>query len=176
MSKSEFGERDRATVTPEGERIMQLIDGVVIRKSVAQIDERGEVVEIYNPAWGTSPDPLVYVYQASIRPGKFKGWVYHKQQLDRLFLSLGSLKIILHDLRENSPTKGMTNEIYITERNRSLLIIPPLVAHLLQNIGETEAVFVNMPSKPYNHSNPDKYRIDINSGIIPYKFNARSGW
>ncbi len=81
-----------------------MIAGVTIRMATTQIDERGEVCEIYNPAWGFMDAPLVYVYQALIRPGKIKGWVYHELQDDRLFVSLGTLKIVLFDTREDSPT------------------------------------------------------------------------
>jgi dTDP-4-dehydrorhamnose 3,5-epimerase len=170
------GDRDQQTVTPEGKRIEKMIDGVVIRAATTHFDERGEVCEIYDPAWGVTGDPLVYVYQALIRPGRIKGWVYHEKQKDRLFVSLGTLKIVLYDMREGSPTHGMINELHLSERNRGLLVIPPKVLHAVQNIGLNDGLFVNMPSKPYNHQHPDKFRIPIDSGTIPYIFNRGVGW
>ncbi len=53
----------------------------------------------------------------------------------------------------------MVNEICITERNRLLVFIPRLVLHAVQNIGTTEAIFINVPTRPYNHANPDEYRV-----------------
>ncbi len=144
--------------------------------ATTQIDERGEICEIYNPAWGLMDAPLVYVYQAIIRPGKIKGWVYHELQEDRLFVSLGTLKIVLFDMRDDSPTAGMINEVHLSERNRGLLIIPRLVAHAVQNIGNCDALFVNMPTRPFNHSAPDKIRIPLNSEKIPYSFSSGPGW
>src|SRR5688572_12273628 len=81
--------RDAQTVTREGEPVRELIAGVEVRTAVTHVDDRGELCEIFDPSWGVHPAPLVYVYQAMVRPGKTKGWILHEQQDDRLFLSLG---------------------------------------------------------------------------------------
>ncbi len=94
------------TVTTEGERVDSLIDGVVVRNAVTQPDERGTVCEIYNPAWGLSEEPLVYVYQITIRPQQVKGFVLHRTYSDRLFFSFGAVKVVLYDDREGSPPAG----------------------------------------------------------------------
>jgi dTDP-4-dehydrorhamnose 3,5-epimerase len=39
----------------------------------------------------------------------------------------------------------------------------------VKNVGHGEAVFVNLPSKPYNHVDPDKYRLPIDAEEIPYR-------
>lgn len=168
--------KDTQTVTPEGESVIPRIDGVSIRMAVTLPDERGEVCEVYNPAWGLHPDPLVYVYQVSIRPGKIKGWVVHYEQDDRLFFSLGVIKVVLYDDRPGSPTRGLINEIVLGERNRGMVTIPRGVYHALWNIGHTEAFFINMPTRPYDHANPDKYRLPINDDAIPYRFDGATGW
>jgi dTDP-4-dehydrorhamnose 3,5-epimerase len=168
------GRRDKASVTSSGERLQPLIDGVRVRYAKTQIDERGELCEIYDPSWALTPEPLVYVYTAVIRPGRIKGWVYHREQVDRMFVLSGFLKIVLYDVREKSNTRGMINEIHLTERNRGLLIIPALVIHAVQNVGSIDGAFINMPSCPYNHANPDKYRVD--KANVPYDFDRGSGW
>ncbi len=168
--------KDPQTVTQSGERIGRTIDGVSVRLARTHEDERGDLTEIYDPAWGVTEAPMVYAYQTMIRPGRVKGWVYHEFQTDRLFVSLGSLKIVLYDMRENSPTHSLVNEIYLSERNRGLVVIPPYVVHAVQNIGQTDALFVNLPSRPYNHANPDKFRIALDSGQIPYSFDKGLGW
>ena len=168
------GRKDKATVKPSGERLDERIDGVQLRYATTHFDERGELCEIYDPAWGLMPDPLVYVYTAVIRPGKVKGWVYHKAQSDRMFVLSGFLKIVLYDPRQDSPTRGMVNEIHLTERNRGLVVIPPLVVHAVQNVGNIDGVFVNMLSRPYDHANPDKYRVAADD--IPYSFDKGAGW
>ena len=157
-------------MTAGGKRIRSIISGVEIREAVTHPDDRGELCEIFNPAWGIAPEPLVYAYMSTVRPGKIKGWVYHKEQMDRIFIASGHLRVVLFDLREESPTHGVINEFFFTERNRALITFPIRVAHAIQNIGSTDALFINLPTRPYNHVNPDKYRIPVSAGVIPYDF------
>jgi len=107
---------------------------------------------------------------------KVKGWVVHHEQDDRLFISLGVLKIVLFDGREDSPTYRQIDELILGERNRGLVIIPQGVFHAIQNVGHTDALFFNLPTKPYNHAAPDKYRLPLDTDQIPYRFEARLGW
>jgi dTDP-4-dehydrorhamnose 3,5-epimerase len=158
------------TVTSEGEYVAKTIDGVVTRPSVTHPDERGTVCEIYNPAWGLSDEPLVYVYQITIRPQQVKGFVLHRTYSDRLFFSFGTVKVVLFDDREGSPTRGMLNELNFSDHNRTHLVIPPGVWHAMKNVGTTDAVFVNCPTKPYNHEDPDKWTLPKDSDLIPYRF------
>jgi len=64
-----LGVPDASTVTPQGVRKSNRIDGVSLRRTVAHPDERGEVTEIFNPEWGIVPEPCVHVYQTMMRPG-----------------------------------------------------------------------------------------------------------
>ena len=41
--------QDKATVTPAGESLAPLIDGVVVRSAVTQVDERGTLCESIIP-------------------------------------------------------------------------------------------------------------------------------
>ncbi len=168
--------KDRQTVSPEGEPVERLIAGVVLRHARPHEDKRGEVVEIFNPAWGIHPDPLVYAYQIVLRPGAIKGWVVHQLQDDRLFLSSGIVRWGLYDARPDSPTHGQLNLLTFSERNRALLIIPRGVFHAVENIGTVEAVFINLPTAPYNHADPDKYRLPLKNDLIPFAFDDDRGW
>jgi dTDP-4-dehydrorhamnose 3,5-epimerase len=168
--------RDSQTVTPSGESVAPLIDGVIVRMATTLPDERGELCEVYNPAWELSDAPLVYAYQVIIRPHKVKGWVVHHEQDDRLFVSLGVVKIVLYDDRLNSPTYRQINEICLGERNRGLVVIPRGVYHAIQNIGSSDALFFNLPTRPYDHAHPDKYRLPLDTDLIPYRFASGLGW
>ncbi|HZQ05051.1 MAG TPA: dTDP-4-dehydrorhamnose 3,5-epimerase family protein [Anaerolineae bacterium] len=168
--------REPQSVTAEGKSIAPLIDGVRVRYAVTLPDERGTVCEMYNPAWNFSDEPLVYVYQVTIRPGRVKGWAKHLEQDDRLFISQGTLRIALYDDRPDSPTYKMLNVIHLSELNRGLIHIPRGVFHAVQNIGHTDALFVNMPTKAYNHNDPDKYRLPLDNDIIPFRFDNLLGW
>ena len=167
--------KDLQTVTPDGKSTAPMIEGVILRTLAPQADERGEICEVFNPAWGVHPAPLVYVYQATVRPGYVKGWIVQRHQDDRLFVSIGRIRIVLYDDRADSPTRGMLNSFTVTERNRALVVIPRGVFHAVQNVGESEAVYINMPTAPYNHANPDKYRLPLRNDLIPFDFEGYRG-
>ncbi len=167
--------KDLPTVTPEGERLGPRIDGVVVRRAITQTDERGTVCEILNPAWSVHPIPLAYVYQFTIRPGKIKGWHIHRLHDDRIFVSRGEVKVVLYDSRADSPTHGLVNEIFRTGLDRDLMVIPAGVYHAHQNLGSEEALFISMPTRAYNHGDPDVYRLPVDNDVIPYRFEDSLG-
>jgi dTDP-4-dehydrorhamnose 3,5-epimerase len=169
--------QDKPTVSPTGERLESLIEGVHIRYAITHPDERGTLTEIYNPAWGFDAAPLVYLYEFTIRPGKVKGWIVHHDQDDRIFALQGTVKFVLYDDRPASPTYKMLNTIFLSDQNRGLITYPRGVYHALQNIGETTARLINLPTAPYNHAEPDKYRLPFDTDYIPYRFDdPRLGW
>lgn len=168
--------KDVQTVTANGQSIQKLIHGVSVQPSQTHVDDRGTLCEIFSPYRAPHPAPLVYVYQFTIRPGKIKGWHAHHLHDDRIFISQGQVKVVLYDDRSDSPTFGMINEIYRSDTSRDLMVIPAFVYHAHQNVGSTDALFVSMPSRPYDHQSPDVYRFPIDTDQIPYRFEDRKGW
>ena len=167
--------KDLPTVTPEGERLGRRIEGAVIRRAVTQTDERGTLCEILNPVWGVHPLPLAYVYQFTIRPGKIKGWHRHELHDDRIFISAGEALVVLYDARPASPTYGLVNEIFRSHLDRDLMVIPAGVYHAHQNVGTTDALFISMPTRAYDHADPDVFRLPVENDVIPYRFSTRLG-
>lgn len=168
--------KDKQTVHRDGTPVGHRIDGLIVQPRPLLGDRRGEIIEVYNPAWKLSRIPLVYVYYVVVRPGAIRGWVVHKKQDDRLFMSSGVLRWVFFDDRPKSPTYRTLNQIVSGERNRMLVILPAGVYHAVQNIGTTEATFINMPTRPYRHEDPDKYRLPIKNDLIPFDFNEGPGW
>jgi dTDP-4-dehydrorhamnose 3,5-epimerase len=160
--------RDSQLVTPDGKRLGKEIDGVRIRQAVTHTDERGSLCEIYDARWGFTEEPLVYVYTVTIPPGQKRGWVVHADQDDRMFISAGAVKVVLYDARPESPTFQVVQEIFSGKFERTLLRIPAGVFHGVVNIGQTDVDFVNMPTRPYLHERPDKYRLPADTDAIPY--------
>jgi dTDP-4-dehydrorhamnose 3,5-epimerase len=50
------------------------------------------------------------------------------------------------------------------------------VWHADHNIGATDAVMMNFPTRPYNHETPDRYRLPIDTPLIPFSFGDARGW
>jgi dTDP-4-dehydrorhamnose 3,5-epimerase len=168
--------KDAQTVTPDGLSVAPRIEGLIIRRQAPTEDERGELCEIYNPAWNVHPAPLVYAYHAMIRPGKVKGWVVHRKQDDRIFVCTGVARFGCFDDRPDSPTYRQLNVFTISERNHALVVIPRGVYHALQNVGTHDMTFVNLPTAPYDHADPDKYRLPVKNDLIPFAFEDQPGW
>jgi len=168
--------RDVQTVTPAGERFEAAIEGVSFRPSTTHADARGSVVELYDLRWNWHPDPLVFAYSFTLRPGYVKGWNIHKLHDDRYFILQGEMELVLYDVRPESSTCGRINRIVLSEHNRGIVNVPRFVWHADHNIGTRDAVVVNFPTTTYDHANPDKYRLPIDTPLIPYKFPGARGW
>ncbi|HEY2860771.1 MAG TPA: dTDP-4-dehydrorhamnose 3,5-epimerase family protein [Terracidiphilus sp.] len=174
-SATTLARKDSQTVTPEGKRLSKRIAGVLLDYRPIQEDERGDLQEVYNPAWGLHSDPLVYAYFVCVRPKQGRGWVVHHLQDDRLFFAHGTVRVALFDDRPDSPTRGMMNVFVMSDHRRGMLIIPRGVFHALMNIGTDDALFFNMPTRAYNHEDPDKFRLPMRNDYIPYPFDDDFG-
>jgi dTDP-4-dehydrorhamnose 3,5-epimerase len=150
------------------------IEGLVVRRATTHEDDRGDLVEIFRTDWGFHPKPVVQVYQASLRPGAIKGWVMHLKQDDRIFALFGFMRWVFYDARTKSPTQGLLHVITISERTRSLIVIPAGVYHAVQNIGLKDASFINLPTRAYDYAKPDKLRLPLENDLIPFRFDART--
>src|SRR5207249_12060769 len=150
----ETPKQDVQTVTPEGESVQRLIKGVKIVPADTHPDERGTLCEISSLALKAHPAPIVYVYQFTIRPGKVKGWHIHHLHDDRIFISQGTVKVVLYDNRPGSPTYHMINEIYRADYHLTLMVLTAYVFHSNHNIGQTSASFISMRRPFFNQAVP----------------------
>ena len=86
------------------------------------------------------------------------------------------MKVVLYDDRPDSPTYRMLNEIVRHEHQRTIMIIPAFVFHAHQNIGTSDALFISMPTRPYQHDDPDVFRLPLETDAIPHRFEEKLGW
>lgn len=151
-----------------------LIHGVIVQPLRVIPDERGRLMEIMR-----CDDPFFsgfgQVYLSTVYPGVVKAWHYHRVQDDRFTCVKGMVKAVLYDDRDGSPTRGLLNELYVGEHKPSLIVIPSGVFHGWKCISEQEAYVINVPSQPYNRSDPDEFRVDPHNGGIPYDWSRRDG-
>jgi dTDP-4-dehydrorhamnose 3,5-epimerase len=169
--------RDAQTVTPDGVPLERLPEGMVVRDLVTHVDDRGTVCELYDPRWGVNPDPLVFAYTFTIRPGRAKGWGIHREHEDRYAFLSGELELVFHDAREDSATAGESSRLVLSGYARRLLVIPRGVWHAERNLGDTDVVVVNFPTIPYDHASPDKYRLPLDTDELPVALGPEwVGW
>jgi dTDP-4-dehydrorhamnose 3,5-epimerase len=151
---------------------MKLIEGVKVRQLKIIADERGRLAEILRS------DSDIFakfgqVYFTTAYPGVVKGWHYHKLQTDYFFCIKGMTKLVLYDSRPDSPTQGQVNEFFSGEHNPLLVVIPPLVYHGFKAIATEESIMINIPTEPYNYSEPDEYRLEAHTDKIPYNWDRK---
>ncbi len=168
--------RDEQTVTPAGEHTGTRIHGMTTRELITHADERGSLVEMFDLRWEWHPDPLVSAYAITDRPGYAKGWNLHKLHEDRYMILQGEMELVLYDVRPDSPTRGQVCKVMLSEYCRRLVNVPANVWHADHNVGTKDVLLVNFPTTPYNHANPDKYRLPLDTPLIPYSFGDVSGW
>jgi len=151
-----------------------MIEGVKVKKSNPISDERGWLMEILR--WDDEIfEKFGQVYITTAYPGVVKAWHYHKLQTDNFTCIKGMMKVALYDPRKGSKTYGEINEFFIGEKNPLLIKVPPMVYHGFKAIGDETAYFLNIPTLPYNHKEPDEYRLSPDTDKIPYDWILTPG-
>jgi dTDP-4-dehydrorhamnose 3,5-epimerase len=168
--------KDKQLIQPDGRPLGRLTEGVIIKSLPTHADARGSVTELFDPRWGLYPDPLVFAYTFTLRPGFVKGWNLHKLHQDRYCVLQGEMELVLYDPRPDSSTYGEICRIAMSESDRRIVNVPKYVWHADYNIGTKDVVVVNFPTTMYDHQNPDKYRLPIDTPLIPYTFPDAKGW
>ena len=144
-----------------------MIQGVKVKVLKANCDERGYLMEILR-----EDDELFekfgQCYVAMNYPGVIRAWHYHKLQTDAWAVVKGSIKTVLYDMREDSPTKGVVEEYFMGDHGNILLTIPPGVLHGYKTIGVEPSYLVNFPTEVFNRDQPDEFRLPYDSDQVPY--------
>ena len=172
----DLGAKQPETVTEEGARLAPVPAGVRFRDLVTHVDARGWLLELFNPLWGWHPEPLAHAYAFTVRPGVVKGWGRHAKAEDRYAVLFGEAMLVLYDDRDSSTTRGLVSEIPLSEYHRRLVTIPMGVWHAVACLGNRDFVGINFKTEPFDHADPDKYTLPLDTDAIPYDFsNLRRG-
>ncbi len=146
-----------------------MIKGAFRRKLSPIADDRGFLVELLRADWENFMG-FGQVYLTTALPGIVKAWHFHRFQTDNFCVIRGRAKIALHDAREDSPTRGETEEFIVGGDEWVLITIPPMVYHGFKNIGAEEVFLINVPNRLYDYGQPDEYRISPNDPRISYEW------
>ena len=150
-----------------------MIDGVKIKEIKKHFDDRGFFAEIIKFGEDTFKEIKQTSYTETY-PGVIKAFHWHKQQFDIWFPVKGSIRIVLYDLREDSPTYKETQVIYAGEDNPLVVLIPPGVAHGYQVLGSEKAGLFYHTSDAYNPNEPDEFRIPFDDKKINFDWQIKN--
>jgi dTDP-4-dehydrorhamnose 3,5-epimerase len=107
-------------------------------------------------------------------PGVIKAFHWHKKQWDAWFVVSGMAQVVLHDMREDSPTKGETQVICAGEDNPVLISIPPFVAHGYRVLGTEKVCLFYHTSEAYDPAAPDEERIAFDDPQIGFDWTTKN--
>ena len=113
--------------------------------------DHGVITETYPSGVGSHRHAGRARLSVASLPGAIGAWSCHAQEIDRLFVNQGQLKIVLYDDREESPTYRQIMELHVGDARPTFLVIPTGVWHGLQNLGSTEALMLNFPTRAYDY-------------------------
>lgn len=150
-----------------------MIEGVKQKNLIKFCDDRGFFAELVRESDGI----LEKFAQASVSmsyPGVIKAFHYHDYQDDLWYFPSGNAQVVLHDLRKNSPTIGMTDVYYLGEENPIILLIPKGVAHGYRVLGTKPATIIYFTTQEYDQNNPDEKRIAYNDPSIGFDWETKN--
>ncbi|HBG81395.1 TPA: spore coat protein [candidate division CPR2 bacterium] len=149
------------------------IEGVRYKKLVRHADERGFFSEI-----ARDDENLVSKFgqlsMSKTLPGVIKAFHYHKKQDDIWFFPRGTARVVLHDLREDSKTKGATETYIMGEDNPGTLLIPKGVAHGYQVLGSEPVIITYLTTESYDPANPDEERLEWDDPGIGFDWSIKN--
>ncbi|HLG68685.1 MAG TPA: dTDP-4-dehydrorhamnose 3,5-epimerase [Acidimicrobiales bacterium] len=105
-----------------------IADVVVVEPDVHG-DERGRFVEAYRRRWLPLGREMVQANRSEKAAGAVVGLHYHLHQADYWYVLRGRARVVLHDLRQGSPTDGVTQVLDLSGDEDRGLFVPPGVAH-----------------------------------------------
>ncbi len=152
---------------------MPPIHDVVVKQLITRSDDRGYFREILRE----DDNLLRHFGQTSITktyPGVIKAFHWHNHQDDIWYVASGMTRVVLHDRREGSPTKGVTQVVYAGEDNPVIILIPIGVAHGYQVLGNQPVILFYHVTKAYDPKEPDEERIPWDDPEIGFDWSIQN--
>lgn len=147
------------------------IEGVKIKKLVTHLTEDGYFREILRDE-DNLLDKFGQTSHSVTLPGSIKAFHYHNLQDDLWYFISGQARVVLADMRKDSPTKATVQVVIMGEDDPKLVLIPKGVAHGFQVLGNKPAVLVYHTTQHYNPN--DEIRIPYDSQDIGFDWTIKN--
>ena len=149
-----------------------MIDGVKIVPLRQIVDERGKIMHMLK---ATDEHFVGFgeIYFSCAWPGVVKAWHIHTTMTVNNAVMSGRAKLVMYDLREDSPTYGELQEVFFGEDNYVLVQIPPGIANGYKAYGDKMVIMANAAREP--HRPEEILRMPFDSPDIPYEWDLQNG-
>ncbi len=124
-----------------------VVSGVYVVDPALHGDDRGVFVETYRREWFPQGREMIQGNRADRQQGCIVGLHYHLHQADYWYVPFGRARVVLHDLRVDSPTDGATLELTLGSRDDGThdhrgVFIPPGVAHGFASLSDMTITYL----------------------------------
>jgi dTDP-4-dehydrorhamnose 3,5-epimerase len=149
-----------------------MIEGVRVIPLRRIVDERGEIMHMLKR---TDEHFIAFgeIYFSCAWPGTIKAWHIHKSMTINNAVVSGMAKLVMYDLRKQSPTFGELQEVFLGERNYVLVQIPPGIANGYKAYGDKLVVLANCATEA--HDPNEMIRLSPVDASIPYDWALKHG-
>jgi len=139
-----------------------VIDGVQNINLIARVDDRGYLIEIVR-----ATDPFLTKFGQVYLVGNFahgtvRAFHKHAQLWDLFFVNHGAAKFVLVDDRRDSPTYKEMNTFNVSDRNPTLIVVPPGIFHGWMSL-QHDTQMISTATDVYNRERPDEVRVPPDS-------------
>ena len=135
-------------------------------------DERGTVMHMLR-----ADDPhfrgFGEIYFSTIYRNVVKGWHRHRDMTLNYACVFGSIKLVLHDDRSGSRTRGTTQEEYLGPDHYALVQVPPGIWNGFKGMSDPHAIVANCCTHPHDFSGTSSERLEPFGNTLPYDWNVR---
>lgn len=102
------------------------------------------------------------IYYSMTYAGVIKGWKLHHEVTQIFVVPIGSVRILLYDLREGSPTHGCHDLVDLGHDvgNYGALKIPPGLLYAFGTLGEATSLVANQISMPHRPEESTNYPLE----------------
>ena len=163
------------------------IDGVMLKTLTVRADQRGYFVEQlkrgdrsddgrpFIPAQPFAQMSRSLAYARGGNPPELiKAFHWHRRQWDYWDFVQGNVRVVLVDLREDSPTAGRIQVVIAGQHAPRVVAIPPLVAHGYQALDLQDVVLTYYVTEPYDAADPDEGRISWQDPRIGFDWTVEN--
>ena len=149
-----------------------MIDGVLLKNLKRIPDDRGFIMHMLR-ADDPNFEKFGEIYFSAIYPNVIKAWHLHKSMTLNYAVVVGMIKLVLYDDRNQSPTKGQVQQLFIGDENYQLVRIPPGIWNGFTTVGNDMAIVANCATLPHDPS--EIIRISPYDPSIPYDWSIING-
>jgi dTDP-4-dehydrorhamnose 3,5-epimerase len=149
-----------------------MIEGVRVVPLRQIVDERGKIMHMVK-ATDAHFAGFGEIYFSCAWPGTIKAWHIHQRMTVNNAVLSGRAKLVLYDLRHDSPTQGVLQEVFLGEDNYVLVQIPPGVANGYKAYGDKLVILANCADIP--HDPGEMLRRPHDDTGIPYNWELQHG-